>query len=339
MLGGTGMIGRAVVPRLLDAGWEVRVGSRGRRAVASELSGAEVVHVDRREPGSLEAAVGDGADALVDVLSMDADDAAQLLGLAGRVGSLIAISSASVYADDEGRTLDEAEEPDDVPAYPLPIPETQRTVEPGPDTYSTRKAAMERALLEQDDVPATVVRPCAIQGPGDVQAREWFFVKRALDGRPHVVLAYDGESRFHTTSSANLGELLRLAAEQPGTRVLNCGDPEPPTVLQISRAVARAMEHERAEVVFAGPPDGAVGASPWAVPDSHPLVVDMAAAGSELGYAPVTRYDEWVERSTAWLVETTRGRVWREALPTGARYMGELFDYEAEDAFVRRRAA
>ena len=333
------MIGRAVVPRLRDAGWEVRVGSRGQRPLADELAGAEVVHVDRKEAGSLEGALGDGVDVLVDVISMTADDAAQLLGLAGRAGSLIAISSASVYADDRGRTLDEASGPDDFPEYPLPMPETQRTVEPGADTYSTNKAAMERALLEQDDVPATVIRPCAIHGPGDRQAREWFFVKRALDGRSHVVLAYGGASRFHTTCSANLGELVALAAERPGTRALNCGDPDPPTVLEISRAVAQAVGHDRDEVTFEGPPEDRVGSSPWAVPDRHPLVVDMAAAERELGYRPVTRYDEWVERSAEWLLATTRDRDWREALPAAARYFGELFDYEAEDAFMRRLAA
>ncbi|MBD0328774.1 MAG: NAD-dependent epimerase/dehydratase family protein [Thermoleophilia bacterium] len=327
------MIGRAVVPRLRDVGWDVTLGSRGEREHAPGLEGARFAPVDRREPGSLERAVADGADVLVDVLAMRPADAEQLLGLAGRVGSLVAISTASVYAGTDGRVLDDMQGPDDFPDYPVPIPESQPTAPPGESTYSREKAAMERLLLEQDALPATVVRPCAIHGPGDRQAREWFFVKRALDRRPYVVLAYRGASRFHTTSSANLGELVRLAAERPGTRAVNCGDPEPPTVLEIGRSVARILDHEWVEVLLAGGEE--VGGTPWSAP--APLVVDMTAADHELGYRPVTRYDEWLERTVEYLVAATRDRPWQAAFPVGARYL--RFDYEAEDACVRSLAA
>lgn len=105
-----------------------------------------------------------------------------LNALAGRIGSAVAISSASVYADERGRTLDEATDLASFPDFPVPIPETQRTVEPSEEAYSTRKVAMERSLIE-GPLSATIVRPCAIHGPGAAWSREWHFVKRALDGR------------------------------------------------------------------------------------------------------------------------------------------------------------
>jgi nucleoside-diphosphate-sugar epimerase len=320
------MIGRAVVPRLLEAGWEVTIGSRGERALAPELEGARTVEVDRRERGSLEAAVGE-TDVLVDVISMRPADGEQLLALAGRVGSLVAISTASVYTDAAGRVLDDGDFPD----YPVPIAESQPTVEPGEPTYSREKAALEQLLLEQDRVPATVIRPCAIHGPGDRQAREWYFVKRAVDRRPYVPIAYGGASRFHTTSHENLGELISLACERPGTRALNCGDPDAPTVLEIARTLARVLEHERAELLLPGPPADGVGATPWSAP--RPLVVDMRAAERDLGYRPLVRYEQSVERTVEYLLAATRERDWREAFPVGARYL--RFDYEAEDAFLR----
>jgi hypothetical protein len=55
-----------------------------------------------------------------------------------RVGALVVVSSASVYRDAAGRTLDEAAA-SGFPELPVPIPETQPTVEPGAATYSTRK--------------------------------------------------------------------------------------------------------------------------------------------------------------------------------------------------------
>jgi nucleoside-diphosphate-sugar epimerase len=311
ILGGTGQIGRATARRLGEAGWEVTVAAR---------SGGDV-RVDRNEglelPGEY--------DALVDCVAFTPAHAEQLLGLAGRVGTVVVVSSASVYADDEGRTLDEAGETG-FPEFPVPIPESQRTVEPGDATYSTRKRALELALLEQNAVPATIVRPCAIHGPhAKGHVREWYFVKRVQDGRRAVLLAYRGESRFHTTSVGNLAELIRLACEQPGTRALNCGDPDPPTTLEICRAVTAAAGRELVECLLA---DGhEVARSPWATP--LPLVVDMAAAERELGYRPVTSYPEAVRETVGWLLDEQ---------PPLDPYMETFFDYEAEDAFLRELA-
>jgi nucleoside-diphosphate-sugar epimerase len=328
ILGGTGQIGRAAARRLSEAGWDVTVGSRGEREVPN---GVRHVKVDRGDTAVLGQAV-DGVDLLVDVIPFTSADAEQLLALARRVGALIAISSASVYTDADGRSVDEASGPDDLPRLPVPIPESQPTLAPGDGSYSTGKAAVERTLLERSSVPATVIRPCAVYGPGDRQAREWHFVKRALDGRDVVMLGYDGQSRFHTTSSQNLGELIRCCAERPGTRALNCGDPDPPTLLEISRAVASAMGHEWDELLLPGAPKG-VGRTPWSVPDSHPFVVDMTAAERQVGYRPVTDYRHGVRAACEWLVDATRGRDWREALPSHARYYGDLFDYAAEDEY------
>lgn len=302
------------------------VGSRGEREVPS---GVRHVRVEREDTAVLEHAV-DGVDVVVDVIPFTSADAEQLVALAPRVGALIAISSASVYTDGDARSLDEASGPDELPQLPVPIPESQPTLAPGDGNYSTGKAAVERALLERSSVPATVIRPCAVYGPGDRQAREWHFVKRALDGREVVMLAYEGRSRFHTTSSENLGELIRCCAERPGTRALNSGDPDPPTLLEISRAVAAAVGHEWDEVLLSGAPEG-LGRTPWSVPDSHPFVVDMSAAEREVGYRPVTDYRRGVRAACEWLVEATRGKDWRDVLPSHARYYGDLFDYAAED--------
>lgn len=67
-----------------------------------------------------------------------------------------------------------------------------------------------------------------------------------------MLLADRGESLFHATSVRNLAELVCLAAERPGTRVLNCGDPDPPTVLEIERAIAAALDHDWVKVLIPG---------------------------------------------------------------------------------------
>ena len=283
--------------------------------------------VDRDEKGAL--SVANDFDLVVDVIPFEAAHAEQLLEL--DAGALIAISSASVYADSEGRTLDEAQGVDDFPEFPVPIPETQPTVEPGDDTYSRKKAKLEGILLENGRIPATIVRPCAVYGQGDRMGREWFFVKRALDRRPYVVMTDLGAGQFHTTASENIGELVRLIAARPRTDVFNCGDPDPPTVLEIARAIGAAAEHRFEEVLLpesAG--RGEVGQTPWSAP--KPLLVGMEKAERELGYRAATTWADALPRHVRWLIEVTRDRDWREVLTRGADYLE--FDYDAEDELV-----
>jgi nucleoside-diphosphate-sugar epimerase len=320
LVGGTGMIGRAAARALVADGWEVVAVSRtGALPEGLAELGVEAAVADRADDAQLRAAIGSGADVLLDTVAFTREDGERLNALAGLVGSLVVISSASVYADDEGRALDGEGDP---PHLPVPILETQRTAEPGDANYSTRKAELEQTLLA-GPLPATLLRACAIHGPGAKLPREIFFVKRAVDGRRRVALAWNGESRFHTTSVANLAELIRLAAAQPGDRVLNAGDPDPPTTLGICRAVGDALEHEFEPVLLPGDAYD----NPWGAPDSKPFIVSMAAAEDELGYRPVTTYPDAVRETCAWLVgELEDGRNW------DGTYLEGMLDYATEDA-------
>jgi nucleoside-diphosphate-sugar epimerase len=321
------MIGRAAVRALAEDGWDVVAVSRA-GTVPEGLAelGVEGFAADRGDDAAVRAALGAGADVVVDTVAFTREHGEQLNGLAGLAGSLVVISSASVYADDEGRALDgEGGAP---PQMPNPILETQRRVEPGDATYSTRKTELEQTLLE-GPLPSTLVRACAIHGPGAKLPRELFFVKRAHDGRKKVAIAWNGESQFHTTSVANLAELIRLAAAQPGDRALNAGDPDPPTTLEICRAVGRALDHEFEPVLL---PDEAVE-NPWAAPPDSPFVVSMAAAEREFGYRPVTTYPEAVRETCEWLVgKLERGRNW------DGTYLEGMVDYAVEDAVLEARA-
>jgi nucleoside-diphosphate-sugar epimerase len=317
LVGGTGMIGRAAARALATDGWEVVAVSRaGTLPEGLAELGVEAVAADREEDAQLQAAIGAGADVLLDTVAFTREHGEQLNALAGLVGSLVVISSASVYADDEGRALDGEGE---LPELPVPILETQRTAEPGAATYSTRKAELEQTLLA-GPLPSTLLRACAIHGPGAKMPREVFFVKRAVDGRRKVALAWQGESRFHTTSVPNLAELIRLAADKPGDRALNAGDPDPPSTLEICRAIGDALDHEFEPVLLAGDEYD----NPWGL--ERPFVVSMAEAERELGYRPVTTYPEAVRETCTWLVgEIKRGCDW------DGTYLEGMLDYAAED--------
>ncbi|MFJ2134683.1 NAD-dependent epimerase/dehydratase family protein [Streptomyces sp. NPDC087845] len=335
VLGATGQIGRAAVRALVDDGWEVTAASRGGGRDTRWDGAVRTTALDRDEDGALAAALGDGCDVLVDMVAYGADHARQLTGLADRIGSAVVVSSGAVYEDDQGHSFDTQGEPGGAPRYPVPIPETQRTVSAGDATYGTRKIQLERDLLAAGDaLPVTLLRAGAIHGTYCRSPRELWFVKRLLDGRGRRVLSYGGSSRFHPVHSSNLAELIRLAAGRPGSRVLNAGDPQAPTVVEIGEAVDAVLGRSTETVLMAGAPgEDGVGSTPWSTP--HPIVYDMTAAERELGYRPVTGYAESLPKTVEWIGAQLKGRDWREAFPVMLRAYGEkLFDYAAEDAWL-----
>jgi len=338
VLGATGQIGRAAVRALAGDGWEVTAASGGGGRDGTWGDGVRTVALDRDEEGALATAHGDDCDVLVDMVAFGRGHAAQLTGLAGRVGSAVVISSGAVYEDGRGRSFDTQGEPDGFPEYPVPIPETQPTVAPGDTTYGTRKVALEQGLLAAGDaLPVTLLRAGAIHGEHCRTPRELYFVKRLLDGRGRRVLAHDGRSRFHPVHVSNVAELIRLAALRPASRVLNAGDPQAPTVAEIGAAVDEVLGRETETVLVAGaPPEGGIGDTPWS--GAHPVVYDMSAAERELGYRPVTGYAESLPQTVEWLTGQLHGRDWRQAFPKMVRNYGEgLFDYAAEDVWLERR--
>lgn len=305
---GAGQIGLAVADGYLNAGWDVTLIRRSHSTDDSQVlgRGAKIVRLDRNDDSALSALAQSGADLLVDTIAYTNEHAKQLLALEQHFGSFAVISSASVYRDDQGRTLDEAKAPSELPVFPVPIAETQRTVEASDQTYSTRKIAIEQTLLQNSSIPVIVLRPCAIYGKRSRAPREWWFVKRVLDGRKRVPLAYRGRSQFHTSSTANIAETIRIAHQARYHGPLNAADPQAPTVADIAETVARAFDHEWDLVPLEDRLSDdrlegtEVGHTPWSLP--FPLIVDTAKAQS-LGYQPITSYQQAAPDYSKWLAE------------------------------------
>ena len=323
VLGASGQVGTAVIPALLADGWHVKAGSRSPHEWPDDV---EAVQVDRNDDAALAAAIGE-ADAVVDCIAYTEHHARQLASLAGSIGSAIVLSTVSVYADDAGRTLDEATGADDFPDYPVPVRESQVRTVASDATYSTRKVAVED-LLRGAEFPVTVLRPGAIYGPGSVHPRELWFIKRALDHRPIQILNWGGHSRFHISNAANIAELVRLAAANPAARVLNAVDAEAPSTSEIGAVINEHLGHRAREVVISGA--SPIGDTPWSVP--KPFVMSMAAAAEELGYSPVATFSDTVPTLVESIEAALATAPWQEAFPVFLRANGEAaFDYVAED--------
>ncbi|HXH88839.1 MAG TPA: NAD(P)H-binding protein [Gaiellaceae bacterium] len=332
MIGGTGPIGLATARRLLATGWQVDLTGRDPERLPAELAaaGARFVAADRTNPAQLGDALGAGADLLVDCICYTDADARLLLPLAREAGSTVLISSKAVYVDGAGNHSNS----DVAPRFDGPIRETQPTMAPsdGPhdsrEGYGANKVAAEQVLLDSG-LPVTVLRPSKVHGAGALRPREWVFVKRVLDRRPAVFLARRGAGVDHTTAAANIAALIETAAAKPGARILNSADPDAPSALEISRTVARRLEHEWDEVLLDDRADD-LGRTPWDA--EHPIVLDMSAA-LELGYVPAGDYVATVAEEVDWLV--SRARQDPAALPNrDDSFFGPMLDYDAEDRYL-----
>jgi len=319
VLGGTGQVGAAVARRLLAAGWDVDLTGRNRPRV--EIEGARFLRSDRSDADGLRAAVGTGADLLVDNVCYTAAQAKLLVPLLDRVGSTVMLSSKAVYVDDEGRHSNSP----GGPRFREPIRETQPTLPPGdmpydsPEGYGPNKVAAEQVFLDSG-FPVTVIRPSKVHGEGAENPREWFFVKRVLDRRPVVLLARRGAGTDHPTAAANIASLVEVAAAKPGARILNSADPDAPSGLEIARAIAGHLGHEWEEVLL--DEDGPLGRHPW---DRLPPIVLDTTAAVELGYVPAGDYATTVRGAVDWLVTNQ---------PPLDELSAPYFDYEAEDSYV-----
>lgn len=322
---GAGQIGRAAAGCFVATGWRVTVVNRG---PAAPVPGATLRLLG---DSGLAGATGGGVDLLLDTVAYDAADAARLLAVGGNVGAIVAVSSASVYADAAGRALDEARDTG-FPELPVPIPVDHPTVSPGPPTYSTRKVAMERALLDGGHPSVTILRPCAIHGVGSRHPREWWVVKRLLDERPTIPLAHGGRTRFQTTAAARIAEVALAVAGRRGGRIVNVADADSPNALTIAETIVRHLGGAARIVPLSGPPRGSVGAHPWAVP----LPFTLADGGGALGAPPPRPYAETVAPMLDWLATTPRDADWPTLFPQLAAYPFDLFDYAAEDALGSR---
>lgn len=315
---GAGQIGYAAAGTFASKGWDVSILSRSKPDWLDQKRDRFVYYTAGHDAPPQ-------ADVVVDSIAYDAEDVARYDP--DRVGRLIAISSASVYCDSEGRTLDEAAQYG-FPEFDGPITEDQATVAPGPETYSTRKVRMENAARDLFGDRATILRPCAIYGEHSRHPREWWFVKRILDGRTKVPLRYAGQSQFQTTCARSIGEVAQAAADQRLGGTLNVADTFAPTVIEIGRSIADSMGATISFLPIEGAAGEGVGQTPWSIP--RPMVVSSEKA--EDAGASCFLYSFAVDEAVDWLRDLNPAD-WRAAFPQLAAYPRDLFDYAAEDAF------
>ncbi len=306
VLGGTGFIGRPLVPRLAAQG-DVAVLHRGAHV---PNDGVVSIVADRSDPAAVRAAVrSSGASTVVDLMAMTEADTLPLFeALAGEIERYVLASSADVYRNYAGLHRKAAPEPVLAPmAEGSPLRETRfpyRLAEPravddpqrGLDDYD--KIPLEQALAGQDAFDWTVLRLPMVYGPGDRQRRFAWLIRPMAAGAERIVAPaawLDWRTSYGFVEDVAAGIALAALRPAAANRVYNLGPAQAPSHRDWARAFGGAIGW--AGEIVEGDAGGPLSAAVAALDLGYPLATDTRRIRAELGYVEVVTPAEALRRT------------------------------------------
>jgi nucleoside-diphosphate-sugar epimerase len=331
LIGGNGFIGRFLATALTQQGHVVGIFHRGTNTLPS---GFEEIRGDRSQlSASAHALRGFAPEVVIDLVISSGPQAEELIkifrGVARRV---VMLSSIDVY-----RTVGVAHGTETGPLQELPLTEEselRRSLHPyspeslqimrrifswATDDYD--KIPAERVVMNDNELPGTVLRLPMVYGPGDPLHRFYPVVKRIADGRRHIIFG-DAQAAWRSPRGyvANVAAAIALAATdlRAAGRIYNVCEEPPFSELEWARKIAAEM-HWRGEFVVL----------PMERTPRHLLqpgnyaqhwTASSARIRRELGYAEPVTMEEAIRQTIAWEKENP------PTLPLAK------FDYPAEDA-------
>lgn len=332
VLGGSGFVGCHIVRRLLSSGHEVRVFSRGRlRAEVNVITG------DRNYIEASAPALRDfRPDVVIDAIAYTQEQAegavAAFRGMAKRI---VVLSSGDVYRANDllFRRIEGAIEP-------TPLTEQSPLRErlypyrgagiPPVDDFSLDdydKILVERIVLSNPGLPATVLRLPMVYGPGDYtggKRRFEAYWKRMDDRRP-VILLDQQTARWRAPWGyvEDVAEAVVLAVENSNAagEIYNVCEQDALCVRDwVGELATVAGWRGRIVVVDQPCPPPSL---PRSLNTDQNLHMDSTKIRRELGYRETVPRDEALRRTIAWE---------RDHPP--ARMDPTQFDYAAEDRIL-----
>jgi nucleoside-diphosphate-sugar epimerase len=306
-IGATGFIGRHVVSRLLAAGHEIAVLHRGETVAPLPVS-IRILRGNRDRPDDYRRHVEQFApDVVVDMIPYTEQQARDVATVVRRSGArVVAISSGDVYRNYDGFRGNATAPPDPVPlAESAPLRDTRYPYRgqslPFAYTNDYDKILVERTLLDDPEVRASIVRLPAVYGPDDKQhrLRPWLELMRM--GSASVVLG-EAQASWRWTRGfvENVAAAIALIVtdDRSTGRIYNTGDDATFTEYEWVTRIAAVMGWDADVQVV---PDAELPAERRQPGDwRYALWMDTAALGTELGFAPPVGVDEALRRTVAW---------------------------------------
>ncbi|WP_308637584.1 NAD-dependent epimerase/dehydratase family protein [Paenibacillus silvisoli] len=268
VLGGTRFFGKKLVERLLEAGDEVTIVTRGAHA---HPFGERVKHlkVDRTDAEQLATAIGEARyDVVYDnicYMPKEAEESVKLF--AGRAGKYIVTSTLSVYPFGEPR---KTEAFFDSQTYPIP--------KPYPDDihYGEGKRLVEAVFFQKASFPVAAVRFPIVLGEDDYTRRLHFHVEHVQQGLPLGIPNADAAMSFiDADEAASFLDWLGRTPEATGPfNACSRGEISP-------GAIVALIEQATGKTAYVALETDEPHSSPFGVPE--PWYMDIAKA-EEAGY-------------------------------------------------------
>ncbi|WP_440974486.1 NAD-dependent epimerase/dehydratase family protein [Pseudomonas koreensis] len=299
IIGGTGFIGREVCRTLADHDlWVLHRGQTN-----ADLAGVRHIQGDRQALGAQRHLLSSiRADVVLDMTSINGGDAKDVIDcLAGLVGRAVVVSSGSVYrsfgilAGVESAEVIATPSREDSPLRQRLFPYRHRLLRAEDDPWRWfdhyEKILVERAYLQQQTLPATIIRLPMVYGPGDPDSRLSFYLRRMLDQRESIVLHQSGaawrNSRAFVSNVAQAIATLVLH-ESPGS-VYNVAEPGDWSEADWIRALGREVGWTGTVRTLADGVDWRARPSISELPEhsnfAQHLRLDSSCIRDELGYA------------------------------------------------------
>ena len=239
--GGTGFTGSHLVKKLLDEGLEVRALARpGSDTSFLEGCGAEIVPGDIADRASVDRAVKDTetvfniAAAYREAKLPDSSYwAVNLEGTKNIIGACLKYDiSRLVHCSTIGVVSSVDDPPSDESAPYSPD-----------DIYQQSKCAAEKEILRavrEQGLPASVIRPCAIYGPGDLRLLKMF----KMIARKRFFVIGNGRALYHMVYIDDLVSGFILASQKNGSigEVFIIGGPRYTDLNELFRVIAREFD-------------------------------------------------------------------------------------------------
>lgn len=331
LVGGTGPTGPHVLRGLLDRGFEATIYHRGTHE-PHDLPKVEHIHGDPHFKEHIESDLGDRQFDVVVAAYGRTRYLAEVL--AGRTDHFLSVGGPPRYA---GFYSPGSYAPS---GLPLPVSEDAPLVAnsdasaPAQVQFAAKMVATERQVFTAQPKATHLVYP-VVYGPRNVVPLEWSVIKRALDGRPHLLLP-DGGAAIHSRGAAeNLAQYVLLAIDNPDAskgEVFNCADDRQLSLRQWVEAILVAM---RVDIeIVAVPAEVAPQFRAIYIPLSTDLCMhdylDTRKAQRLLGYRDVVDPLDAVADAVAWYLDNPV-----DSDDPPAAFI-DRFDYDLEDRLITK---
>jgi nucleoside-diphosphate-sugar epimerase len=307
VLGGTGFIGRHLTCHLLERGHEVSVFHRGKRDVSFPRQVAHI-HGDRNqlhEQASAFAAFS--PEVVVDLIAFtEADARSTIQVFRDKAAQLVCVSSMDVYqAYGSFRRL-ESSAPvsrplaEDAPLRTTLFPYRGAATEKNALWFNYEKILVERIVMNNERLPAVVLRLPQVFGPHDPQHRLRTYLKQ-MDAKKNITIG-EAKARWRWTrgyvEDIAFGLVLAVENRSAVGEIFNIGEEEAEREIDWIRRIGRAAEWQgEIQVVPEDTlPKELVELYDW----NHDLAGDTRRIRQTLGYRETVSPGEAMERSVRW---------------------------------------